>query len=647
MYLLANPHTGKKNAAKYAQLEFIGSTLSPSLAFKSIGVQKNQLKKNDQKTHKETPREEEIMTENHISAEMKRCDVYHELDKLLEYCDKLKNGKSEQQQNINFPELERVCIYSAIGPKEYDALMKKLSAWIDDNLVVFTVLDETLKSLVQFMDNIRLIFNYCWNIDNYNVSKSVTLEKRLVEEMKRGLRCLLINYSFLDLLQKCYDNIVSRVLDDQCSGLSQLVGLLRSIHNLEIFAVKLDLTKSSHNLNVKPSYEIIDLEKFLSLMDHIKAFEFSCTTWPVILHEANQEYYIHEFMCDMVDLFFQSEPFYSFAIKLNDPCLYYDELTPYRKYNHKIRELLDDARYETRGLNFKVRKAVQKKILDLCLQEDQDTNYCAFGILIYFNKNLHVQPSNFYLDENSFEPYYEYILRNDYENKSTSLLENFKRFLRYMSPSTQKELVNYLFNRITEAANESLVLITESTIRNTTKLLNVADILSDYFTHQQITQKMILKKNHKELVESSYKRSFVELKTVHYEKDATFQLLKSKKVKIPATVRENLKSVLNDIKSGDKKVRLNTSYNTVQLDYNYEVGTCHITCSAFVAVTLLAFEKVNKISFEELQRKTEMESTLLRSCVDSLKNARLLFETKGMIRLNTSPDALKPSLLII
>ncbi|ODQ49460.1 hypothetical protein PICMEDRAFT_14911, partial [Pichia membranifaciens NRRL Y-2026] len=100
------------------------------------------------------------------------------------------------------------------------------------------------------------------------------------------------------------------------------------------------------------------------------------------------------------------------------------------------------------------------------------------------------------------------------------------------------------------------------------------------------------------------------------------------------------------MKPENKKIRLNTSYNTVEIDINYGSKICQLTCSAFIAVVLLAFEEVDELSYEEIKQKTGISDSILKSSIASLKRAGLVHNSQGLIKFITNPGSLGPSLLI-
>lgn len=629
MYLLVNPCNGKKKPTQYFQLEYSGSSFSQPLEFKMITPKKK-------RKRFDSSRKENIGD----TVNSQRCssaadnilatnEIVPMFSKFVEYCD-LKNDAKSIQSFVNFSQFEEVCVHSSINTKEVSQITKLLDAWMQESIALLLGPQRVADLLNKFAINMKLIFTYCWIVDTFP-DKSHTLHKGgLTSAIKPWLLVLLGDSLFIDTLQSRYNLLVKAILDDKSCAIDSTLVFLDSIHTLKYVANMLKLDQQAMSLNLRLHFSIPNMSELVTKISEIQ----SIVKDQVTADRTSNERCASKLQCDIFDGIFCSKQFYE-----NILCGRITTKSFLKFFSVKRAEI----QYDSRRVDPRVLESIRKEIMDVSLSENYSKSKTIHEFMV---EVLQVQSSELFFDASSFGLYWEFVVRIISNNCNISLEDHFRSFAILMSYSTTQGLMSFIFDKIRKFLHERITLLINSELDSIRKLLKFAHLVDDLFSFEQKFALNTYERDIKELFETPHVHSFVEVKTLHYESFRDLPLLKSRKVNLPQNVTQSIRDILHEMKPENKKIRLNTSYNTVEIDINYGSKICQLTCSAFIAVVLLAFEEVDELSYEEIKQKTGISDSILKSSIASLKRAGLVHNSQGLIKFITNPGSLGPSLLI-
>lgn len=624
MYLLVNPRNGKKKTTNYAQLEHSGSSLSKPLEFTIIKPKK-----------RKRSREEIIGSANDdqrympvVDNTFRGNDVVAMFSNFLEYCD-LENEAKSVHSFVDFSQFEEVCIHSSTNTEVIFQVKNLVDSWMQKSTALLLDPQQLIELLDKFAINLKLIFTYCWIVDTLSNRCHIVLGGGLTEVLKPWFSALVRDPLFIGTLQTRYNMLAAFIFEDGLCELNSILGFLGTIDSLSYIAEKLKLADLTRRLKFRLHCVVPNMEELATKVGNIQSI-----VKDQMPSRTNKEHCLCKLLCDIFDALFCSEEFYESILNgriTTESFLEY--------FSIKRAEI----EYESRRVDHKVLESIKKVILGISLS----ANYSeAKKVREFMVEVLQVQSSEILLDATSFKLYWEFVVHNIANNCNIALKEHFRSFADLMSCSTNQDLMKFIFDKIEEFLHERIILLVDSELYSVRKLLAFAHDINEFFSFEQNFALQGYERDMKELLETSHVRSFVEIKTLHHEGFRDLQLLKSKKVNIPQNVGQKIREILHEIRPENKKMRLNTSYNTVKIDVNYGSKTCQLTCSAFVAVILLEFEEVDELSYEELKQKTGINDSLLKSSIASIEGAGLIYKSRGLVKFITNPGSLGPSLLI-
>lgn len=634
MYLVVNPRNGKKKTTHYAQLEYAGSSFSKPLEFTIIKPKKRKRKvfdsskgeiigsANDDQRY--TP-----MVDNTIRTN----EVVAMFSKFLEYCD-LENEAKSVHSFVDFSQFEEVCIHSSISTEIIFQIKNLVDSWMQKSTALLLDPQQLTALLDKFAINLKLIFTYCWIIDTFPSRCHTVFGEGLTEVIKPWFLALVKNPLFIGTLQTRYNQLAASIFEDELCELNSIFDFLDTVDSLSYIVEKLKLVDLTMRLKLRLHGVVLNMEELATKVGNIQSIAKDQMSPSFTARRTNKEHCLCKLLCDIFDALFCSEEFYE--------SIFNGRITT-ESFLEYFSIKRTEIEYESRRVEHEVLESIKKVILSVSLSANYSS---ANKVREFMVEVLQVQSSEILLDATSFTLYWEFVVHNIENNCNIALKEHFRSFADLMSRSTNQDLMKFIFDKTGEFLHERIILFVDSELHSAKKLLAFAHDLSEFFSFEQNFALQGYERGMKELLETSHVRSFVEIKTLHHEGFRDLQLLKSKKVNIPQNVGQNIREILRGIRPENKKMRLNTSYNTVKIDVNYGSRTCQLTCSAFVAVILLQFEEVDELSYEELKQKTGINDSLLKSSIGLIEGAGLVHESRGLIKFITNPGSLGPSLLI-
>lgn len=528
---------------------------------------------------------------------------------------------------LNHVELKQLLLPNSITYIDAIKINSLLQDWLKSNVLLFTYDD--LKIFKNFLNCLKLITNYSIDLNNSIFNENETSEVNFIDTLKSEI--IRIEPNLIKMSEILNNKLAAILLDVTLENITSFFSIYIDIKTLELTIEDLnddDLSLMFHsNLNLNfstPNYK-----------DYYNIFlKFSSCLQDFKCNEMLKNFAIPS--CFSYSNFLLID----FIIMLITDSKILTLLILDRHINKKLEyfnKLLDDMHCKETISKKWVINRLKNSLVDLCLgNEFEITKICNNNnsslnkLLIFFNI------TNFGMDETNVKYFWDGILQIIKQNDKESLKKNFRLFISYLTDHQKGLFINKVFHKFMKFLHNFISFPGE--IEFIENILFHINELQDIFDQTQFGYLKAYVTLVSNMIQNPQVSSIVEVMDINMNyledhKYPDFKLSPDCKLVYPKIIAKNLGLICTRLNNERKRVKINSNFQSVILNYTSGPQTYEIRCDSFCAVILLSFENVDKMKFTELQTKTKLKAIILNKKLNKLVDYGLITRDNDTIIL--------------